>query len=275
MSETHIATRDGQKAVYQQSELIDVIAAGRMPEDAVYWQLGMSEWKPVAELIQQLAPPGSLPPPRSDYQFVKDPSKLTSILTFLIYTQAVVSLFSIFSDLAQFSLLGSPEITETAGAANDARQQIIGLGYLLVYLVTTIVFLTWINRANKNCHGFSSGMKFTSGWSVGWYFIPFANLVKPFQVMNEIWRVSHDPVNWKSLATPAFLRWWWGLWLAANIFGQVSFRMAMNAETLESLQNFTVISMISSVLDISLCIVAALLVGRIFKAQVRLVASGR
>jgi hypothetical protein len=190
-------------------------------------------------------------------------------LVFLIYTQAAVSVISLFSDFAQMALLGSSNLTQTTGAANDARQQIIAIIYMLVYFTTAIVFLTWINRANKNCHGFTTGMEFTSGWSVGWYFVPFANLLKPFQVMNEIWRVSHDPSRWKTLATPGLLRWWWALWLISNFLGQASFRMSMKAKTVDALQASTTVSILSSGFDIPLCIVAAVMVGKILKAQQR------
>jgi len=281
MSGTHIATRDGQKTVYNPADLPSALSSGTIPSDAIFWQEGMAEWRPVAELEYGTASPSaSQPPPiaqqqQSRYAFTKDPAKLTSVLVFLVYAQAVVALFNMFSDMAQLALLGSSNMTETAIAANDARQQLLGGGYLLVYFVTAIVFLMWINRANKNCHGFSSGMEFTSGWAVGWYFVPIACLIKPFQVMNEIWRVSHDPVNWKSLATPALLRWWWGLWLLGCVFGQLSFRMTMNAKTLDALQASTTISIMSSILDLPLCLVAVVMVGKILKAQTRLVAGSR
>jgi hypothetical protein len=273
MQEIHIATRDGQKAVYNSTEINPAIASGRIPADALYWQAGMVEWRPVSELAVR-APVTPVMPPLPSYNFFKDPSSLTSVLTFLIYTQAAVSVISLFSDFAQLSLLGSSNLTQTTGAANDARQQLIGIIYLLVFITTAIVFLTWINRANKNCHGFTTGMEFTSGWSVGWYFVPFANLLKPFQVMNEIWRVSHDPARWKTMATPGLLRWWWALWLISSFLGQASFRMSMSAKTLDALQACTVVSIMSAGVDIPLCIVAAVMVGKIFKAQKILVNGG-
>jgi hypothetical protein len=273
MSEIHIATRDGQKAVYNTTEINPAISSGRIPVDALYWQAGMSEWRPFAELVPQrhAAAPVAQPQQLPSYKFYKDPSSLTSVLIFLIYTQAAVALLSIFSDAAQMALLGSSKLTEAAGAANDARQQVVGIIAFLIFLGTGIVFLTWINRANKNCRGFGTGMEFTSGWSVGWYFVPFANLIKPFQAMSEIWRVSHDPVNWKAMNPPALMRWWWGLWLLSGFFGQLSWKLSLKADSLDALRASTAVAMISSGIEIPLCIVAAVMVGKIFKAQSRLV----
>jgi len=270
MSEIHIATRDGQKAVYNQAEIASAFAAGRIPPDALYWQAGMAEWSPVSELGGR-GPAIPAMPPLPSYTFFKAPENLTSVLVFLIYTKAAVSLNSLFSDFAQLSLLGSSNLTVATGAANDARQQIITIIYLLVSITTAIVFLTWINRANKNCHGFSTGMEFTSGWSIGWFFVPIMCLYKPFQVMSEIWRVSHDPVNWKSLNPPALMRWWWGLWLVSQLAGQLAWNLSLKADSVEALQTSTVVGIFSSGMDIPLCIVAAMMVGKIFQVQQRLV----
>lgn len=275
MSEIHIATRDGQKSVYNPNEINPAITSGGIPPDALYWQTGMAAWRPVSELgVRESSAPEMPATSYRSYKYFKDPSSLTSVLVFLLYTQAAVALISLFSDFAQLALLRSSNLTEATGAANDARQQIIALISLLAFFVTGIVFLTWINRANKNCHGFASGMEFTSGWSIGWFFIPFANLFKPFQAMSEIWRVSYDPVNWKSLNPPALLRWWWGLWLFWGFLGQAILRMTMNTETIEALQASTGVSIFSLCVEISLCIVAAVMVGKIFKAQKVLVNGG-
>jgi hypothetical protein len=56
----------------------------------------------------------------------------------------------------------------------------------------------------------------TPGWCVGWYFVPFANLVRPVQVMSEIWRAS-DPESgegaWISSRSTPLLALWWGPYL--------------------------------------------------------------
>ena len=68
-------------------------------------------------------------------------------------------------------------------------------------------------------------MTISPGWAVGWYFVPFANLVKPYQGMKEAWMASHFRDNWHGEPTPALLVWWWGLWLVTNILANISFRI--------------------------------------------------
>jgi hypothetical protein len=75
---------------------------------------------------------------------------------------------------------------------SDVVTGIVGLAQFILAIITGITFLRWIYRSNNNLRALSGeSMTFTPGWSVGWYFIPIANLWKPYQVMNEIWKVSH------------------------------------------------------------------------------------
>ena len=60
-------------------------------------------------------------------------------------------------------------------------------------------------------------LDFTPGWSVGWYFLPIANLWKPYQAMKEIWRASARPDKVDDAEVPGWLPLWWFLWLAFSI----------------------------------------------------------
>jgi hypothetical protein len=92
---------------------------------------------------------------------------------------------------------------------------VIGAIDITVFYASLIPFLTWIYRANSNARSLgASGMEFTPGWSVGWFFVPLANLVKPYQVMRELWRTSSNPGDWKGEPVPAKIGAWWGAWWA-------------------------------------------------------------
>ncbi len=75
---------------------------------------------------------------------------------------------------------------------------------------------------HRNAQTLSTGMEVRPGWAVGWFFIPFASLYKPFQGLDQTWRVSIDPTRWRGLDTPSLLRWWWGFHLTSNIAGSLS-----------------------------------------------------
>lgn len=95
-------------------------------------------------------------------------------------------------------------------------------------LLCFIFFGIWIVRSAKNAWLFAeysrrpgqSGFRVqqdvpadTPGWAVGWYFIPIANLWKPYTAMRDLVRAS---TLHRSLP-PFLLPTWWGLWVGSNL----------------------------------------------------------
>jgi hypothetical protein len=84
----------------------------------------------------------------------------------------------------------------------------------------------WIHRAHANLFDAGiGGLKFTPAWSVGWFFVPIANLFKPFQAMRELWNASYDSSDRYSRATPPDLTIWWRLFIVSNILMNMGTRM--------------------------------------------------
>ena len=83
----------------------------------------------------------------------------------------------------------------------------LGILYLPVYLSCAVLFCMWVYRANKNARALGAQrMEFTPGWCAGWFFVPIANLFKPFQAVREIYQASDpdaDALNWRSSHVPA------------------------------------------------------------------------
>lgn len=120
------------------------------------------------------------------------------------------------------------------------------LPMLAITLITGFVVLKWVYRANRNARAFGRGLSNTPPWAVGWFFVPIASLWKPFQAMEEMWRVSQNPEGWKRLAVPPLLRWWWGFWLVGTIAGNLAMRIGVSPRTFEALQIGTVLELVSA-----------------------------
>lgn len=98
------------------------------------------------------------------------------------------------------------------------------------YVATVVLFLVWMYKAHKNLEFLRpTNLQFTPGWVVGWWFVPFANLVKPFQAMREIWSESDPEVDDEptflsaSLHTaPTYMGFWWAFWIISNIASNVT-----------------------------------------------------
>jgi Domain of unknown function (DUF4328)/GYF domain 2 len=271
-----IARGSDQFGPYTLEEVQGYLASGHLAYTDLYWTDGMIEWRPLSEYFQvavpHAAPVAAYTSPRITY--TKDPASLTRFVIIMLWVTMGFEIVSILSDIGQMLLLNRP-FTPDEGTANDARQGLIGVGYMIVFIVTGVAFLKWIHRANLNCRGFgAANMVFAPGWAVGWYFIPFMNLVRPFQAMKEIWQASQNPRAWQSAPGSPLLGWWWGLWVANGVLGQVVFRAAKNATTIEQLERMTTISIVASIAGIPLCLVAIKLIKSIAAMQERVVKNG-
>jgi hypothetical protein len=202
----------------------------------------------------------------------RDPTTLTRWLKIVLWTGIGLTVISIASGLMELKLLSDLAAGKTlepgAADSNDLRQRIIG-GVRVVEIITTIViFAMWIYRANYNARQLgAAGMEFTPGWSVGWYFIPIANLFKPYQAMREIWKASAAPANWQDHPRGEILPWWWGFFLFGNLLNQAAFRLALRAETLPQITTASTTSVVADAVDIVSSLIALVLVGQIYRMQ--------
>lgn len=139
-----------------------------------------------------------------------------------------------FAAVAALTVAG--ELLELGGVVSLATDQgALALTVALIYLAYTVMFIAsavlvgmWIYRAHANLReGGADGLEFTPGWAVGWYFVPFANLVKPFQAMRELWTTSHAEVDRFGGEAPSEVKTWWGAWIVGNILNSISVRIQL------------------------------------------------
>lgn len=121
--------------------------------------------------------------------------------------------------------------------------------YLIAELVCVVVVGRWIYRVNKNAWQISDAMTVSPGWNIGSFFIPIMNLFRPFSGVRETWQASHAPADAYDVPVPAIMRLWWGGWLIAGVFGQLSFRLSLRAETLEDLLEVAWVDIVSTPFD--------------------------
>lgn len=149
---------------------------------------------------------------------------------------------------------------------------LISILELFLYVVTVILFLVWLYRVYQNLMPLRApNPEFTPGWAVGWWFIPFANLVKPFQVVREAWRESDpdfDPgLNFlsNSMSAPTLFGFWWAFWLLSNISTNISSHLI--DDNGQALEGFTAASLIASIFTMIAAILAILVVKSISQRQ--------
>ena len=197
---------------------------------------------------------------------IKPLPPLTRLLVVLLKVNVGVLAVAVIADVYGWfeysNLAPSVDASETF-LPSDGVNLLLGLIQLLLAIFLGVTFLRWIYRANRNLHVLSSEpMAFSPGWAVGWYFIPIANLFKPYQAMKEIWTVAHK-------GTPggvSILGWWWFLWIVSNVLSRLTLKLALRAEDTQSYTNSAIADAVSDGIDIILNVVALVLVTVIARA---------
>lgn len=159
--------------------------------------------------------------------------------------------------------------TEEMAAINDQRVQASTAIYALAMLLSIIFFSRWLLVSNRNARYIArrrnpgrrrERLRVVGGWTVGWYFIPIANLWKPYQSMKEMCEVSRVPLGLVTV--------WWILWILCNFIGRFSGRMYEEAETVDALVLASYVDIATSVLTLLAAVAAIVVVRRLTAAQV-------
>lgn len=191
----------------------------------------------------------------------------------IILIIAILDVISIVSSYLQYELLVSMknEITlvdKNIISSNDFRELTISIVYLVFYIISTITFLQWFNRAYSNLNNRISGCLYTKGWSIGSWFVPIISLFRPYQIMKELY-VKTDRILKKrgkiDNTTSIDLRiieLWWGLWIVSHYIGQYILRTTFRAETIDAYINGTLGDIGISILGIPLAIATAIIINR-------------
>jgi hypothetical protein len=206
----------------------------------------------------------------------RDPTSLTNWVVWLLCAEIAIAAVSFVSGIFEANLLrdiassafASDSDMKAAAASSDLRQKVIGFAQFAAYGAAGIAILMWIYRANWNVRQLGAkDMRFTPGWAVGWFFVPFLNLWKPYQAMREIWMASASPANWHAQPVPLLLHVWWFLWVGSALLSQVAFRLYLKAQTIDAFISANMLTMTADAAEIITAIAAILLIRRIYLLQ--------
>lgn len=126
--------------------------------------------------------------------------------------------------------------------------------FWLTYIISIVVFIQWFYRAYNNINKISlSNLKYSPGMSIGIWFIPIANWIIPFWIMNENWNHTsailqkHAPQE--VISDKATLNAWWGFYIASGIINLIaSFMLMGSGRYIETIQTVMMLRLLSFVL---------------------------
>jgi hypothetical protein len=195
----------------------------------------------------------------ADLARYSSPRRRAHIARAALLTLLVVDLVAIWSSQAEYSLLGrigaGEFVSDDEITRNDNRQAAIGIVQLALYVVCVVSFLTWFVQAYRNAEALGGdGLRSSPRGAIWWWFVPFANLVRPKQIANDIWRASSPDLplarqrRWDLDNPPFLLLAWWLAFLVAGWVGNVAARYSAG-ETVEDLQRLDNVYMAADFLD--------------------------
>ena len=138
----------------------------------------------------------------------RDPARLTRWTRGFLYGHLAIVLGS-WSARALTTVLGPVHLPEVAGVVWFPLRMVVAFGVALL-------LPAWTLLANYNVRQLgASKMTFAPEWAAGWYFLPPGLVWKPYQVMQEVWKASAEPRDWRNQCGSPLVGWWWGMWLVS------------------------------------------------------------
>ncbi len=210
--------------------------------------------------------------------FRNDDYRSAKSLSYIVMTLfGGIALCSAFYILMSIIMIAFPEakMDMDDGSSLNIGLALMGLASIMeiIFRVTVIVlFLIWEYRSFNNLSALKArNLEYSPGWSVGWWFIPFANLVKPFQVMRELWNESDPDFDEEtgflhtSPGTPEIIGFWWAAFLLSGFIGRIVDKMV--DENGEASQYFPVALIVASVFQLVASILIILIVKGVTNRQ--------
>jgi hypothetical protein len=214
------------------------------------------------------------PPPR-----FRPLATLARIVVVLLAAYLVVNAIAVVSDWVQLVLVNrltedQTAVTQAELSASNARQNLIGSLQLVLRAATGITFVIWFRRAYQNLVAMGTeSLRFEAGWTVGGWFVPFLNLVRPKQLMDDIWRAT-DPTlaeqpgdTWRTRPVAFLVHLWWAMFLLSTAVGLIATSLVQGALTLQELRTAAILMLIGDVLALPAAVLACLVVSRVTQRQ--------
>ena len=159
-----------------------------------------------------------------------------------------------------------------AAQANDSRQIWIAVLMVIIFVVHFVTFIMWFRRAYFNLHLRVRNLEHSEGWAAGSWFVPFVNLYMPYQIMRELYLETYALLGGKKGQYPenyttAYVGWWWSLVIVTSTASRIDSFYARGAEEIPELITSSLISAISSLLEIPAALLTVKVIGDYMKME--------
>jgi hypothetical protein len=164
--------------------------------------------------------------------------------------------------------VGDPAMLQVSLLGAQHIQRWLNACYLALLLLNAVLFCCWLHRAAGNLRALGARrLEFTPGWTVGWFFVPVANLVMPYRTVRELWLASRSPAGWdgRPVVLPVLL--WWLAYVMTGFLGQIKHFMLLGAHGVADVLTASRVEMTGMVLFLLAALAFVNIVGCIGTAQ--------
>lgn len=137
---------------------------------------------------------------------------------------AILSVLSVIASAGETT--GLVDLDAMGADALSTAAGLVYVLYLISYLACAILVGMWIYRAHANLHAAGLEDPYSPGWAVGWFFVPIANLVKPYDAMRELCNAS---LIHSGGAGGGHVGGWWAAWLVGGVLTNVGSRLELSS----------------------------------------------
>ena len=165
---------------------------------------------------------------------------LAAVLGVLLILTAAASWTSVGVDWALLDLAGEvrsgAEVTRGERLAHERVASIANGVQLACTLLTAVLFLTWLYQARVNVRALGARkLRWRREWTVLSFLIPVLNVVRPYQVIREVWQASDprslEPLGWQRLWVPPLVTRWWLCLLVFVSFELLAWTVLLGVDT--------------------------------------------
>ena len=193
---------------------------------------------------------------------------ITKSVKLCLYGLMTACVINIFSNFMQINLINdyfvkdlySEDVYNVLAEKNDSRVAIVKDLCFIFIFSSCFLIGRWFFVSTKINHLLGiKELNISPGWSVGWYFIPFANLVMPYRSLKETFNASFNSEEWQNNRVPYDFPIWWATFLIGNGLSTTSYRMNSELGETYTYEQLNQISYIEIVADVLLIVNAIFL----------------
>jgi hypothetical protein len=151
---------------------------------------------------------------------------LTGALRGFLYAAAAASLaagLALANEARRFDAVAEGRLGALGRLADaeEVSEGVVGVFSLCGIVVAILTIIWWYQAYQAIERAGVAQRRWSSGWAVGGWFIPLANLVIPKKVLDEIDRVSAAATDgageWRQRRVLRVSNWWWGCFVAGSV----------------------------------------------------------